>query len=119
MGSYLVRRLLLMVPTLLGISLISFFIIQLAPGDPATLKMGDATQALNPALAEQIIKETRQLYGLDQPIHVQYWRWLKRIVTFDFGHSLRDHRPVIDQLKERVPVSIKLASISLVLAYLI
>jgi peptide/nickel transport system permease protein len=119
MGSYLVRRLLLMVPTLLGISLISFFIIQLAPGDPATLKMGDASQALNPALAEQIIKETRQLYGLDQPIYIQYWRWLKRIVTFDFGLSLRDHRPVIDQLKERIPVSIKLTSISLVFAYLI
>src|SRR4030095_8564345 len=57
--------------------------------------------------------------GLDQPIYIQYWRWLKRIVTFDFGLSLRDHRPVIDQLKERMPVSIKLTSISLVFAYLI
>src|SRR5262245_43400595 len=117
MGNYLLRRLLLMIPTLLGLSLISFVIIQLAPGDPATLKIGDASQTVNPALAEQIIKETRQLYGLDRPIYVQYGRWLKRMITFDFGQSLRDHRPVADQLKERIPVSIKLASISLFFAY--
>src|SRR5262245_27996518 len=119
MGSYLVRRLLLMIPTILGISLISFVIIQLAPGDPATIIMADVSQSVNPALAGQIIKETRQLYGLDQPIHIQYWRWLERIATFNFGQSLRDHRPVIDQLKERIPVSVKLAGISLTFAYLI
>jgi peptide/nickel transport system permease protein len=119
MGSYLVRRLLLMIPTLLGISAVSFIIIQMAPGDPAALKIGDASQNVNPALAEQIVRETRQLYGLDQPLHIQYWRWLKRILTLDFGESLRDHRPIIDSLKERIPVSVELASISLALAYLI
>ena len=120
MRSYFLRRLLLIIPTLLGISVISFLIIQLAPGDPATLKLGDATQGIrDQALAEEIIRETRALYGLDQPLHVQYWRWLKRIATFDFGESLRDHRPIIDKLKERVPVSIRLSGISLLLAYLI
>jgi peptide/nickel transport system permease protein len=120
MRSYFLKRLILLVPTLIGISLISFVIIQLAPGDPATLKMGDATAGIrDQALAEQIIAETRALYGLDQPLHVQYWRWLKRIVTLDFGESLRDHRPIIEKLKERVPVSIKLSGISLLLAYLI
>ena len=120
MRSYFLRRLLLIIPTLLGISVISFLIIQLAPGDPATLKLGDATRGIrDQALAEEIIRETRALYGLDQPLHVQYWRWLKRIATFDFGESLRDHRPIIDKLKERVPVSIRLSGISLLLAYLI
>src|SRR5262245_9779345 len=117
MGSYLVRRLLLIIPTLLGISIVSFIIIQMAPGGPVELKLEDASQ--NPALAEQIIKETRQLYGLDQPLYIQYWRWLRRIVTFDFGLSLSDHRPIIDRLKERIPVSVGLAGISLMLAYLI
>jgi peptide/nickel transport system permease protein len=120
MRSYFIKRLLLIIPTLLGISIISFTIIQLAPGDPATLKLGDATRGIrDQALAEQIIQETRALYGLDQPLHIQYWRWLKRIVTLDFGDSLRDHRPIIDKLKERAPVSIRLSGISLILAYLI
>ena len=59
------------------------------------------------------------MYGLDQPLHIQYLRWLKRIVTLDFGESLRDHRLITDKLKERIPVSIRLSGISLLLAYLI
>jgi len=107
-----------MIPTLLGISLISFVIIQLAPGDPATLRLG-VEGGRNQAMAAQIIAETRALYGLDQPMYIQYWRWLKRISTLDFGESLRDHRPIIDKLKERIPVSIGISGLSLVLAYLI
>jgi peptide/nickel transport system permease protein len=120
MRSYFLKRALLMIPTLLGISLISFVIIQLAPGDPAELRMGGAEQRVgNQQLAEQIISETRALYGLDQPLHIQYFRWLKRILTLNFGESLRDHRPIIEKIKERLPVSIKLSGISLLLAYLI
>src|SRR2546426_11454042 len=120
MRSYFVKRLLLIIPTLLGISLVSFLIIHLTPGDPALLKLGDTDQrAGNQLLAAQIIDETRALYGLDQPLYVQYFSWLKRIVTFDFGESLRDHRRILDKLKERIPVSVKLSSISLLFAYLI
>src|SRR5437016_935188 len=120
MRIYFVKRLLLMVPTLLGISLVSFLIIHLTPGDPALLKLGDADQrGANQQLAAQIIEETRALYGLDQPLYIQYLHWLKRIVTLDFGESLRDHRPIIDKLKERIPVSVKLSGISLLFAYLI
>src|SRR5438046_161821 len=107
-----------MIPTLLGISLISFFIIQLAPGDPATMRLG-VEGGRNQAMAAQIIAETRALYGLDQPLYVQYWRWLKRIATLDFGESLRDHRSVTEKLWERMPISIGLSGLSLVLAYLI
>ena len=120
MPSYFVKRLLLIVPTLLGISIISFVIIHLAPGDPAELSAGEGSRAIgDQALAAQIIQETRALYGLDQPLHVQYWRWLKRILTLDFGVSLRDHRRIIDKLKERIPISVMLSGISLLLAYLI
>jgi peptide/nickel transport system permease protein len=118
MRSYFLRRLLLIIPTLFGISLVSFVIIHLAPGDPALLKLGEADTG-NQLLAAQIISETRAIYGLDQPLYVQYGRWLKRILTLDFGESLRDHRRILDKLKERVPVSIKLSGISLLLAYLI
>ena len=84
------------------------------------MRLGNATQGVrDQALAEQIIRETRELYGLDRPLHEQYLSWLGRIVTFDFGNSIRDQRPVLDKLKERVPVSIQLGGISLILAYLI
>src|SRR5437867_7830118 len=120
MRSYFVKRLLLIIPTLLVISLISFLIIHLTPCDPALMKLGDADQrGGNQQLAAQIIEETRAIYGLDQPLYIQYLQWLKRIVTLDFGESLRDHRPIIDKLKERIPVSVKLSGISLLLAYLI
>jgi peptide/nickel transport system permease protein len=82
--------------------------------------MGDAAQGVqNQAIAQQIIEETRAIYGLDQPLHIQYWKWLKRVVSLDFGYSLRDHRPVGEKLKERIPVSVLLSGISLFLAYLI
>jgi peptide/nickel transport system permease protein len=119
MRSYLIKRLLLMIPTLLGISMISFLIIQLAPGDPASMRMGSPEGIRDQAMAEKIIAETRALYGLDQPLHVQYGRWLVRILTLDFGESLRDHRPIIEKLKERIPISIQLSGTALVLAYLI
>src|SRR5688572_14211919 len=119
MRSYLIKRVLLMVPTLLGISIISFLIIQLAPGDPASMRMGSPEGIRDQAMAERIIAETRALYGLDQPLHVQYGRWLMRILTLDFGESLRDHRPIIDKLKERIPISIQLSGTALLLAYLI
>lgn len=119
MRQYFVRRLLLIFPTLFGISIISFLIIHLAPGDPASLKFGEEERSGNQLIAAQIINETRAIYGLDQPLPVQYVRWLKRIVTLDFGESLRDHRQVIDKLKERIPVSVKLSGISIVLAYLL
>src|SRR5215467_8092554 len=91
MRSYFVKRILLMVPTVFGISIVSFLLIHLAPGDPAQLKFGEAERSGNQLLSAQIIAETRALYGLDQPLHVQYFRWLRRIITFDFGESLRDH----------------------------
>ncbi len=118
---YLIRRLLLIIPTFLGITLITFLVIKLAPGDPAAMKLRfSADQAsMSEQVTRQIVEETRKLYGLDKPLHVQYGIWLHRVVTFDFGNSYKDHRPVMDKIAERLPVTIELNLISIFLVYLI
>ncbi|MGA2025891.1 MAG: ABC transporter permease [Syntrophobacteraceae bacterium] len=122
MKAYLLKRLLQIVPTLLGITFITFVIIQLAPGNPAMLKlqMGKGQAELgNKAFSEQIIKQTKELYGLDKPLPVQYILWVKRIFTLDFGFSYKDHRNVWDKISERLPITIQLNIISIFLVYLI
>ncbi|MFC2150761.1 ABC transporter permease, partial [Calditrichota bacterium] len=67
----------------------------------------------------EALEKTRELYGLDKPLHVQYFLWISRVVTFDFGDSIKYGRPVWDVIKERIPVSLKLALVAIVLSYLI
>lgn len=122
MKAYLIKRLLQIIPTLLGITFITFVIIQLAPGNPAMLKlqMGKGQAELgNKAFSEQIIKQTKELYGLDKPLPVQYILWVKRIFTLDFGFSYKDHRNVWDKISERLPITIQINIISIFLVYLI
>lgn len=121
MSAYLVKRLLQIVPTLLGITFITFLIIQLAPGNPAVVKLQMATQGemADSAYTQQIIEQTKKLYGLDKPLPVQYLLWVKRVVTFDFGNSYKDHRKVLDKIAERLPVTIQINVISIFLVYLI
>ncbi len=122
MKAYLIKRLLQIVPTLLGITIITFVIIHLAPGNPAMLKlqMGKGQAELgNKAFSEQIIKQTNELYGLDKPLPVQYILWVKRIFTLDFGFSYKDHRKVWEKISERLPITIQLNLISIFLVYLI
>jgi peptide/nickel transport system permease protein len=234
MRAYIIKRILLMIPTLFGITLISFAIIRLAPGDPAVLKARAGAEGItDQALAKKIVEQTQRIYGLDKPIllnfklwsvesniatlkemlkdgevpfevkdplitkikraghgavypvmteflsgggsgvyredlidiitnrtpvrvvqgwdlqekedyirgwweehepeyrlntpkkvlmtftEAQYGNWVKRLVTFDFGESFKDKRPVLDILKERVPVSIRITMTGLFLAYLI
>lgn len=121
MTNYIVKRLLQVIPTLLGITLITFLIIQLAPGNPATLKLQMAGQGEmgQSGMAKEIIEQTKKLYGLDKPLPVQYLLWVKRVFTFDFGTSFKDHRPVLDKIAERLPITIQLNAISIFLVYLI
>ena len=121
MKTYILKRLLLIFPTLLGISIITFAIIRLAPGDPAAMRIGSASQGMirNQQLASEIIEKTRQEFGLDKPIPVQYWMWVKRIATLDFGRSYKDNRLVMDKIRERLPVTLQLNIISLFLTYLL
>lgn len=121
MRAYLVKRLLQMIPTLLGITFITFCIIQLAPGNPAMLKLQMASQGeiADTAYAKQVIEQTKKLYGLDKPLPVQYLLWVKRVLTLDFGTSFKDHRRVMDKIAERLPITIQINLISIFLVYLI
>jgi len=119
MRDYLIKRLLLLIPTMLGITIITFFIIQLAPGSPVERKLQIDEGIKSEAITQQIVEETKKLYGLDKPIYERYWIWLKQIVTLDFGRSYKDHRPVIDKIAERLPITITLNIISIFVIYLI
>jgi peptide/nickel transport system permease protein len=97
MLNYLIKRLLEMIPTLFGITLVSFFIIHLAPGKPT-----DILTELNPKITPEARKKLEEYYGLDKPIIVQYGMWLKRVVRLDFGESFStDHRPVMEKIWDR------------------
>lgn len=109
MISYIAKRLVLMIPVLLGITIISFGVMKMAPGDPTSL-----VTDLNPNMNEEAIKRIRAHYGLDQPWYVQYGKWLKNIVVLDFGRSFApDGRPVIDKIAERIPITILINILSL------
>lgn len=112
---YFAKRLLEMIPTIIGITLISFFIIHLAPGKPT-----DILAELNPKITPEAREKLEKYYGLDKPVIVQYGIWIKRLVKLDFGESFStDKRPVWDKIKERLPVTILINVLSLALIILI
>jgi peptide/nickel transport system permease protein len=108
MSQYILRRLLYFIPTLLGISIITFFIIQLPPGDFITsfearaLATGDQTDIERAA-------QLRERYGLDQPWYVQYWKWFTGVLTGDFGYSFQWKQPVSNLLGQRMLLTFLLA----------
>ncbi len=111
MLGYLLRRLAGFVPLLLGITLISFLVIHIAPGSPVEL-MTD----MNPDASPEIRQRLEERFGLDKPYHVQYGIWLKRIAVGDFGRSLStDGRLVLDKITEALPVTLLLNVLSLVI----
>lgn len=112
MLTYTLRRLAYLVPTLLGITLVTFFIISLAPGNPVDFIRGETMSA---RISPEAYDEMLRLYGLDKPIPVRYVIWLKRLATLDFGKSFLDHRPVISKIKERLPATLILNGVSLLL----
>src|SRR5262244_2814483 len=102
---YALRRLVLALPLLLGITFITFAVIHLAPGEPVDLQAGEMG-AKSSAQARQLLRE---MYGLDKPLAVQYWNWLGRLVRLDFGRSFApDGRPVLQKIGERLPVTLLL-----------
>ncbi len=112
---YVARRLLLMVPLIVGITLISFIVIRLAPGGPVEM----ATD-LSPKVTAEARERLRAYYGLDRPLHVQYLSWLGRVATLDFGTSFSpDGRPVIAKIAERVPVTLGISLLSLGFIYVV
>ncbi len=119
MKDYLIKRFILLIPTILGITIITFCIIQLAPGSPIQQKLGIDEGIKAESITKDIIEQTKKLYGLDKPIHERYIIWLKQIITLDFGNSYKDHRPVIDKIAERLPVTLVLNFLSIFFIYII
>jgi peptide/nickel transport system permease protein len=126
MGTYLLQRLLLLIPTLLGITFIAFALIHLAPGDPAELRAGGGLGAAGSeglstekqSAVDEALEAWRAQYGLDKPFHIQYGYWLRNLVTLEFGDSFKDNQPVWHKIRERIPVTVQLNVISTVLIYL-
>ena len=116
MLKYILKRLLLSVPLVLGIVTATFFITRLAPGDPMDMYLEPQRRR---QVDPEVIELLRKKYGLDQPIHVQYVTWLKNFARGDFGESFRHRRPVKDMLVEAVPYTLQLTVLAIILNALV
>jgi microcin C transport system permease protein len=134
MWAYLIKRLLLMIPTLFGIVAVTFLILQMVPGGPVErmvsqlraheragesgVTAGAGARGQVVEMQQEQIEYLKRLYGFDQPLHVQFWRWLVRLFTFDFGDSYYHHKTVVSLVLEKLPVSLSLGGWSFLLVYL-
>ncbi len=103
-----------MVPLIFGITLITFTVIHLAPGNPVEVQTEMSLKA-----SAQARENLKKLYGLDKPLHIQYFDWQKRCVQLDFGKSFVDGRKVIDKIIERIPITLTINILSLILIFII
>src|SRR5579872_2985151 len=108
MASYVAGRLLLAVPVLLGVSVLVFLILHLTPGNPALVVAG-------PDAPPDVVREVEHTLGLDQPLYVQYARYVARLARGDFGRSIRSREPVLDRLLSTFPVTLSLAVVGVAL----
>ncbi|WP_291515659.1 ABC transporter permease subunit [Bdellovibrio sp. ArHS] len=133
---YLIRRLLLMIPTFFGITVVTFVLINLAPGSPIEQKLqairfgaagggggggggGGINTRGDTSVNEEVIEALKKQYGFDKPLHVRYFIWLKNLTRLDFGESFTYQEPVIDVIKSKFPVSLQFGIASLILTYLV
>ncbi|HOW26950.1 MAG TPA: ABC transporter permease [Elusimicrobiota bacterium] len=114
MTGYFFRRLFLMVPLLWGITFVTFGVMQLAPGKPV-----DVMTDMNVKMSAESKQKLVRLYGLDKPWYVQYGLWLKRFVRLDFGRSFKDDRSVSRKILERLPATLLLNVLSLLLIFVV
>lgn len=111
---YLIRRLAILIPTFIGITVVCFAVIHLAPGSPT-----DMQTQMNPDITPQAIEALNKHYGLDKPLPVQYLLWMKNLLVLDFGNSISsDARPVWDKIKERLPITISINISSMIIIFL-
>ncbi len=128
MLKYSLQRLFWMLPTLFGISVVCFVVINLAPGGPVeqalskmrfSAGMGSGGSSAGMGVSNEVLEAIKKQYGFDKPAHVRYFIWLKNIVTLDFGESFTYQRPVIEVIAEKLPISLQFGVISLILIYMI
>ena len=118
MGAYLIRRILIAFPVMLGITMISFLALSLAPGDPLTARLDPAILAelvRNP----EVLEQRRHDLGLDQPVPVRYAIWLSGVVQGDFGYSITSHTPIASEIGKRIPPTLLLMGTAIVIALLL
>src|SRR5688500_2679164 len=121
MGTYILKRILLFIPTLIAITIVTFAISRLAPGDPAEAKAGLGGENANVSkqITGEMVQKIREQWHLDKPVPEQYLLWAGNIAQLDFGRSFKDNGPVLDKILERVPITLAMGLISVVIAYLV
>jgi len=110
MRQYIFKRLLLAIPTLVGVSVLVFFMLRILPGDIVQQVAGE--NAVTPEVRARVEKEL----GLDKPAYQEYFDWLGGVVTLDFGRSLRDRQPINDRLQDALPTTVEMAGIALLVS---
>jgi microcin C transport system permease protein len=133
MFKYFLRRLAILLPTLLGVTVVVFAIINLAPGSPIEQKlqqirfsggdggsqMSSGSRGASQGVSNEVLEALKKQYGFDKPVHERYFLWLKNIVTLNFGESFTYEEPVLDVIISKFPVSLQFGIVSLILSYLI
>jgi peptide/nickel transport system permease protein len=123
MTTYVIKRILLFFPTLIAITIITFTISRLAPGDPTELKVGVSQESMKADEKSQLNQQAKEYYkekwGLNKPIYMQYIIWLGNMATGDFGNSFIDNRPVMQKILERLPVTVPISLSTIFIAYII
>lgn len=119
MKKFILRRFLIALPVLFLISVISFTFIELAPGDAVGAMMMQSSGGSLGNISKQQIKKLREMHGFNKPAHIRYFLWLKNLFKGDFGYRFRDKKPVSTLLAERIPMTLELMAVSLILASVI
>lgn len=132
MLKYFLRRMAIIIPTLLGVTLVVFAIINMAPGGPIEQKLqqmrfgsGEAAEGGSKGrggtqgVSDEVLEALKKQYGFDKPLHMRYLLWLKNISTLNFGESFTYEEPVIDVITSKFPVSLQFGIISLILSYIV
>lgn len=111
---YILRRLVISLPILFGITIITFGVIHLTPGGFTSVHMD-----MNPNVSPDSIAKLQELYGLDQPLPVQYVKWVSRLISLDFGRSFLDQSPVIHKIGQRLPATLLLSGLSMLFIFML
>ncbi|MYL44491.1 ABC transporter permease [Virgibacillus halodenitrificans] len=99
---FLIKRLLQTIPVIIGVTIVVFLIMQMVPGDPAQILAGEGA-------SKQAIEDLRHEYGLDRPLHIQYFDYMQGVLQGDLGLSLKSSQPVYDEIMSRLPITVELA----------
>ena len=127
MRRYIIKRLLLMVPTMFSLTVITFLLLQFVPGGPVEMEMmkmqtgftETGSTKTTQKVSEATIQKLKEQYGFDKPIYTRYWIWVKGLFTGNFGNSTLYSEPVLTVIKERLPVSIYFGLVGFIITYIV